>query len=371
MAYQIFSGTLLQEYSSIFSSPTLLYSTSFVLVLSISLFTHFFLPPKALTPPAGCRRLGLAGPSNLTDQYTNLPSDRPPSPSLLPYPAPTSTFRVKALFVYPIKSCAPLELSTSTVLRTGLAYDRHFSFAQLFPAAHASLPGKAAVGGAAVERKDETEGEGGRGRRWKFLTQRECPLLSQLVTSIYLPDPTLRNYSPDAEYVQMGGCVDVSFPTPPSPLLQPFHHLLRLLGHSTFTPIPTRTTTFRLPLHPTPARAAAKRYTRRRLLIWKDYPLALDVGGEIPPGVKRALADFLGVEGPLTLFRADEGGLREVYRCAPRKGEVGYQPVVGLADAVSPVSAFPRRSISRPLSPSPPRRSACTHPFFESSLRGS
>jgi hypothetical protein len=50
--------------------------------------------------------------------------------------------------------------------------------------------------------------------------------------------------------------------------------------------------------------------------------------------VPSELGSYLGVKGQLGLFRTDDTELREVYRNAPRKEEIGYQPVTGFQDAV-------------------------------------
>lgn len=46
------------------------------------------------------------------------------------------------------------------------------------------------------------------------------------------------------------------------------------------------------------------------------------------------LENFLGAKGEIALFRVCDSKPREVYRNAPGKEELGYQSVVGFADAV-------------------------------------
>lgn len=48
----------------------------------------------------------------------------------------------------------------------------------------------------------------------------------------------------------------------------------------------------------------------------------------------RELEKFLGAKGEIALFRVCDSKPREVYRNAPGKEELGYQSVVGFADAV-------------------------------------
>jgi len=67
--------------------------------------------------------------------------------------------------------------------------------------------------------------------------------------------------------------------------------------------------------------------------IWSDTPEAYDISGLVARELKQ-LEMFLGIKGELALFRICPESPREVYRCAPRKEQIGYQPVTGFADAV-------------------------------------
>lgn len=51
-------------------------------------------------------------------------------------------------------------------------------------------------------------------------------------------------------------------------------------------------------------------------------------------GELRELEKFLGAKRELALFRVCDSKPREVYRNAPKKEQLGYQSVVGFADAV-------------------------------------
>lgn len=53
------------------------------------------------------------------------------------------------------------------------------------------------------------------------------------------------------------------------------------------------------------------------------------------PRELRELEKFLGAKGEIALFRVCDSKPREVHRNAPKKEELGYQSVVGFADAVS------------------------------------
>lgn len=172
--------------------------------------------------------------------------------------ATSPTCTIKALYIYPIKSCRGAPLRTSIVLSTGLSDDRQFLFAERDPSG-----------------------------QWHFITQRRhYPQLTHVV-------PTLDHV---AERMH------VSFPGS----RRGFSVGLRQEG-----PV-------------------------ERVHIWKDEPEAyLVAGGEVVEGLKK----FLGAKGELALFRVCQK--REVFRCAPRRGEgIDYQPVVGFADAVSRVGRF-------------------------------
>jgi uncharacterized protein YcbX len=65
------------------------------------------------------------------------------------------------------------------------------------------------------------------------------------------------------------------------------------------------------------------------VVIWKSKPRWLNYARHVPDDFRQ----WLGVSNPLTLFRVDPASYREVYRNAPRKETLGYQPSVGFADA--------------------------------------
>jgi hypothetical protein len=88
---------------------------------------------------------------------------------------------------------------------------------------------------------------------------------------------------------------------------------------------------FRIPFNPTPAQVEKAGYTYEDITIWKDIVRALNMESEIPVELKY----FLGITNKLGLFRIDNKALREVHRCAPKKEELGWQPVTVFQDAVS------------------------------------
>jgi hypothetical protein len=88
--------------------------------------------------PKGCRKLGLKIESNLSNEFDKKFSlGRPPSTEQ----TSAEWWRVKSLWIYPVKSCKGVELNRSTILATGKEYDRQFTFAQLkspFPVGESS-----------------------------------------------------------------------------------------------------------------------------------------------------------------------------------------------------------------------------------------
>lgn len=91
--------------------------------------------------PKGCRKLGLKIESNLLNEFDKKFSEgRPPSTE----ETSAEWWRLKSLWIYPVKSCRGVELNRGTVIATGMEYDRQFTFAQLkspFPV-NANTPDK-------------------------------------------------------------------------------------------------------------------------------------------------------------------------------------------------------------------------------------
>lgn len=264
----------------------------------------------------GCRRFGLIGRSNMTDQYSaehngeNLDS--------------SAMCKIKALFIYPVKSCKPVEIEHNDVILTGLRYDRQFCFAQL-----------------KTEEVGKEEGDLSVNTKWahnwKFITQRNVPRLSQVDVQVWVPDPSSATYSPDAEWVKSKGCIACSFAFTPEwswnldGLKTAFSLLKTKLAQRNIRAEPRLT--FKLPIAPDEKRSS--KYNREVMKIWKCSPTAINVTSEIPPDTLAKLKYFLGVSNPLALFMADPLNHRQVFRNAPTAEEAGYQPGVGFADAVS------------------------------------
>ena len=266
----------------------------------IQTFSHF---QGSKGSPRGCRRFGLEGPSNLADEFDSKYAQGTPDQS------EDHRWKVKSLWVYPVKSCRGVELEKGAVIKSGMEYDRQFSLAQWKE----------------TRNKDTPDGQKGP-LQWTFITQREFPLLARVRTEVWVPDPSLHAYSDELPEVQSGGVIVLKFP-------RQDHGLKGLLSHlSTKIIGEPKELSFQVPFNPTQAQIQANGYSRETMKIWKDSPIALNMTSSVRSELNE-LKQFLGVKHPLGLFRVDTEHYRQVFRNAPRKETLGYQPIVGFADA--------------------------------------
>ncbi|CAI7643020.1 unnamed protein product [Penicillium glandicola] len=246
----------------------------------------FFLVLKTLetlkTPinPNGCRRVGLPpGQSNLNDEFDSkysqgLPSDQDDHGH--------PSWRVKALFSYPLKSCGAVELQVSNVVSTGLEFDRQFVFA------------------------------GYNNDEWNIRTLRNAGYnrLALIHPEIWIPDPSAPDYDSDLPEVKSQGWKGVPMKVAMT---------LKFLKSQQ---------TFQVPLIP----PADSKFPLVPVKIWKDRPLAHDYGKLLP----ESLHEYLGSDpskNTLTLLRASAPHSRQIFRNAPRKEDIGFQPHTAFADA--------------------------------------
>lgn len=268
---------------------------------------------KTIPPPQGCRKLGLKGRSNLEDQYSKLYARGGD-------PTPSNPWTVKALFTYPVKSCRGIELTDSEVVRTGLKYDRQFTFAQYIT----SLPSS----------------DGKVTSEYHFMTLRKFPRLAKVETEIWIPDSSAIGYNEDGEWVKSEGCLIVRFPFSPDTDftlegLKNYTKVLvaKLAGKS--EPM----LEFRVPFNPSKEYIKSKGYKSEVLRIWTDSPEALNVGSEVDPEIMAKLKYTLGMSNPLTLFRIDTSNYRRLGTNAPKDVEA----IVGMPDSVC---TFPSSSLN-------------------------
>jgi hypothetical protein len=291
-------------------SPILLLGTLLVAVFPVIFVVGFalFQRDTPLPPPEGCRKLGLQGRSNLENQYSKLYARGGAR-------TPSNPWTIKALFVYPIKSCAPVELESGEIIRTGMKYDRQFSLGQLVT----NLP--------SLEGKVTSE--------WQFISQRKFPRLAKVETEIWVPNPSASGYKEDGEWVKSEGCIVVRFPFSPDTdfTLEGLKNYGKILaakmgGRS------EPTLEFKVPFNPSNERMKSKGYKSQKFEIWDASPEALDVSGDIDPEIMAKLKYTLGTSNPISLFRIDNEKYREVKKNAPKKEDVGFQTVIGMQDDV-------------------------------------
>ncbi|KZF25351.1 hypothetical protein L228DRAFT_244169 [Xylona heveae TC161] len=275
--------------------------------------------------PRGCRKLGLRAKSNIADEY-NSEYGKAQEPGQ--DKNGVERWRVKSLWIYPIKSCRGVELNRGTVVSTGMQYDRQFCFAlwKERPAQSSSVAAAAAAAAAATasEPNDNIDSKkGGKEKEmyWKFITQRDHPLLALVETEVWVPDPASPGYSLKAQDVQGGGVLVIKFPGKR-------YGIIGTLLDSLFG---APQESFRVPLDPTAEQIKARGFTRDNMTVWKDSPLSLKLNGVVP----REFGQFLRLSETesLSLFRVDKEHYREVFKCAPRADDLGYQPITGFADS--------------------------------------
>jgi hypothetical protein len=288
-------------------------STFILIILSICIppiialvFFELDAAKKRSEQPKGCRKLGMKIQSNLLNEFDKKFSEgRPPSTE----ETSAEWWRVKSLWIYPVKSCRGVELNRANIISTGMEYDRQFTFAQLK---------RPFTAGSNTPDKDKAT------HRWEFITQREYPLLATVKTEMWIPDQSVEGYVPTAEDVESGGVIILSFPHQ-----EPgWRGKLAQWGASVKGAVPEKH--FRIPFNPSPAQIEKAGYKYEDMTIWKEKVRALNIELEIP----EELRYYLGISNKLGLFRVDNNALREVYGCAPREEELGWQPVTGFQDAV-------------------------------------
>ena len=253
----------------------------------------------------GCRLLSLRTPSNLTDEHEERYSGPDASDG-------NSVWWVKSLWTYPIKSCRGVELDAGNITGIGMEYDRRFSFAQLTSKFPASL-----------EDPKDVKAQ----HKWKFITQRTFAAMANIKTEVWVPDPSSPTYSEKDPNIQSGGAIVIKFPYLRTGSMGYLWDMLTLFGIH-------REHVVQIPFSPTKEQISEYGYETEDLEIWKDSPKSLRVASteDSTPWIQD-LRHYLGITNHLALFRISPSQPREVYRCAPRQDELGYQSVVGFQDA--------------------------------------
>ena len=256
---------------------------------------------KSAVKPKGYKRIGVQSHSNICDEYDDHKYAQGVEAGAEASGEPR--WKVKALFIYPIKSCAPIELTDSEVEGVGLAWDRKFAWAELMkPQTRLDAPEE--------EKKP----------LWTFRTLRApgYEKLALVKPEVWIPDESKGGRDSSGSKAA-GALMVIKYPNMPSGLLAPLDKLALSLGL-----LPAERS-FQVPLDP----PLNHRYPSEDVIIWKNKPRWLNYGVHVP----NDFSHYLGVENPLTLFRVDPASYREVHRNAPTKDNLGYQPSIGFADA--------------------------------------
>ncbi|MCJ1485492.1 hypothetical protein MMC06_005666 [Schaereria dolodes] len=162
---------------------------------------------------------------------------------------------------------------------------------------------------------------------WVFVTQRTHRLLAKVRTEIWVPDPSLPAFSPQHEEVQSAGILVIRYPM----VIKGFKGRVKRLS-ATLTGKVSEAS-FKIPLLPTNEQVKKNGWTLEKMTIWKDSPMAINMSSIIPHEFQSFLADVSRSARPLGLFRVLPNHYRKVLRCAPRQEQLGYQSIVGFADA--------------------------------------
>ncbi len=260
--------------------------------------------------PQGCKKLGMKIESNLSNEFdANFSKGRPASTE----ETSAEWWRVKSMWIYPVKSCKGVELNHASIVSAGMEYDRQFTFAQLKKPVSPVLAPAAGVDGVKPKPK----------HKWEFITQRQFPKLANVKTQMWVPDFNSPSYRPHDDDVEAGGVVIISFPYQEAGL----KGLVAALGAKLTGNVPEME--FRVPFNPTPAQVEKAGYSVEECTIWKDRVPALNMEIEIPDELRY----YLGMSNKLGLFRIDNSNLREVHGCAPKAEDIGFQPVTGFQDS--------------------------------------
>ena len=312
MASLLFRTTGLHKYI-----PQVNSVTAYIVVVSscfipafILLLIHLINLSNQLVEPRGCRKLGLRIRSNVADEH----DPRYTKGLQQPPDGEKKIGRVKSLWIYPIKSTKGVELNRGEVVSIGMEYDRQFAFADL----KSKFPMSAV---------DPTPKEGL--HTWTFLTQRQSPKLARVKAEIWVPDPSSPTYSRSEPNVQSGGVLVIRYPWIREGVWGRLDQLVTLMGREPHHSV-------QIPFNPTSEQTRANGYTMHVMKIWRDFPESVCIGSTDSPNPTLYLQElryFLGVANPLALFRIPKDNPRHVFRNAPRKEELGYQPVVGFADS--------------------------------------
>lgn len=242
------------------------------------------------------QRLGTTT-SNVADQYH--PRFTLPSGTAIDGPA-----RIQALFLHPIKSCGPVEVDRALLTKTGFMYDRLFAFATK------TISNRAAPS------------------KWRFISQRTKPAMSQIKTEVWLPHKSSDLQDP---LVQSGGCVVITFEDPDT---SSWTDRLETLV-DTWNPLALPQLSYIIPLHMTTAQLENSHVKLKPFAIHSRDAQGLDMG-RIPsiaaalPKLKKLLQ--IPRDQRLTLFKCTPDTLTRTDKNLAPLEHIGSPALHGYTD---------------------------------------
>ncbi|KAK6529306.1 hypothetical protein TWF281_008483 [Arthrobotrys megalospora] len=185
-------------------------------------------------------------------------------------------FRVKSLWIYPVKGCRGIEVASSKICHTGLQYDRQLMFASCSPGTEA----------------------------WVFASQRGFPKMALIHTSI---DPAKNTLT-------------ISYPAKP-------HFPASLVYGNKFRK------SFTIPLNANilPESKLAK-YPVKKVEIWKEESVGYDLSMHIPQELKDVIFTKNYSKVDIGLFAVVDGRNRGIKHMGPPVEVLGRPNTIGFAD---------------------------------------
>lgn len=230
---------------------------------------------------------------------------------------PGKTGKIQSLLIYPVKSCRGIEVTNSKVFAKGFEFDRLFTFARQ----KASRPEpRPVISGEEAEQPNQPKKP-----RWEILTLRQVPLLANVQVDLWLPDASKTS----RQLGRVGGrFIVVRFPWKDAGLRGMMQWISAKLSRG-FSGIPEKE--FMLSIDfPPPSEIKTRGYQYEDTRFFEGTVHALNLRNEVPPELGR----YLGVDIPMTIFMMDPAQRRQVFRNAPRKEDLGYQPLADFQDVV-------------------------------------
>ncbi|EPS42863.1 hypothetical protein H072_3122 [Dactylellina haptotyla CBS 200.50] len=189
---------------------------------------------------------------------------------------PGQTFNVKSLWVYPVKGCRGIEVTSSKICHTGLQYDRQLMFASCNPGTEA----------------------------WSFASQRGFPKMALIHTAI---DPTKNTLT-------------ISYPAKP-------HFPTSLIFGNKFR----KSFTVPLNVNILPQKELAK-YPIKNVEIWKQNSVGYDLSAHIPQELKDVIFSKNYIKPDIALFAVVDGQNRGIKVMGPPEQVLGRVSKIGFAD---------------------------------------